>query len=108
MTLARCMGAWMLVAVAALGCDRAIEPYVPGEKPEQPDLSRIFPEGAERAAEKKPPPMGQGAARSAARRRAGGGAPPAAACAPAQPVSGTITLAPDRRVARFPPARSCS
>jgi len=42
----------MLVAAATFACDRAIEPYVPGEKPEQPDLSRIFPEGAERAAQK--------------------------------------------------------
>jgi len=52
----------MLVAVAALGCDRAVEPYVPGEKPEQPDLSRIFPEGAERAAENKAGAMGGAAA----------------------------------------------
>ena len=26
-----------------LGCDRNIAPYVPGEEPQQPDLSRIFP-----------------------------------------------------------------
>jgi hypothetical protein len=36
--------------MSAAACDRNIEPYVPGEKPEAPDLSRIFPEGAERAA----------------------------------------------------------
>ena len=91
--VARWLGVGMLIAVAGFGCDRATEPYVPGEKPEQPDLSRIFPEGAERAAEKKPPPMGQGAAGEPAA-APGGGAPPAAASS-GDPVSGTITLAPD-------------
>ncbi len=92
-SLVRWMGVGMLVAVAALGCDRAIEPYVPGEKPEQPDLSRIFPEGAERAAEKKPPPMGQGAAEAPP--GAPGAAASAAAASAGGPVSGTITLAPE-------------
>ena len=87
----------MLVAVAALGCDRAVEPYVPGEKPEQPDLSRIFPEGAERAAENKAGAMGGAAASgtpAAPGAMADRGQPPAAGAA-AAPVSGTITLAPD-------------
>ncbi len=92
MMLARWFYVGVLLAAAGLGCDRAIEPYVPGEKPEQPDLSRIFPEGAERAAEKKPAAMGQGAA-AAPPAAPGGGAPPAAESA-ATPVSGTITLAP--------------
>jgi hypothetical protein len=35
----------------AAGCDRGTEPYVPGEKAQPPDLSKIFPAGAERAAE---------------------------------------------------------
>jgi hypothetical protein len=90
------MAAWMLVAVVAVGCDRAVEPYVPGEKAEQPDLSRIFPEGAERAAEKKGAPMGGAAASGmpgATAAPAGRGAPPVAGGA-AAPVSGTITLAP--------------
>jgi len=37
---------WLLIAVVLLGiaaCDRNIEPYVPGEMPREPDLSRIFP-----------------------------------------------------------------
>lgn len=93
------VAAWMLVAVAAFGCDRAIEPYVPGEKPEQPDLSRIFPEGAERAAQKggdeKPgmpaAPGGMPAAPGAPTDRGG----PAVAGAEGAPLSGTITLAPD-------------
>jgi hypothetical protein len=39
--------------LALLGCDpfdRKVEPYDPNEPVVQPDLSRIFPEGAERAA----------------------------------------------------------
>ena len=69
-----------LVLAAALGlsllaCDRKLEPYDPNEKPEPPDLSKIFPEGAERAQEAEAqaqpampaaprgaPPMGAGAA----------------------------------------------
>jgi len=39
--------AWVAIA----GCDRNMEPFVPGEKPRQPDLSKIFPAGAERSAE---------------------------------------------------------
>lgn len=31
-------------------CDRRMEPYVEGEQPREPDLSRIFPAGAEQAA----------------------------------------------------------
>jgi cytochrome c-type biogenesis protein CcmH len=87
----------MLVAVAALGCDRAVEPYVPGEKPEQPDLSRIFPEGAQRAAENKAGAMGGSAASgtpAAPGAPADRGQPPTADAAAAT-VSGTITLAPD-------------
>jgi len=38
----------LLLAFAALpGCHRNVEPCVPGEEPSQPDLSRIFPAGAE-------------------------------------------------------------
>ena len=86
------IAAWMLLTVLAFACDRAVEPYVPGEKPEQPDLSRIFPEGAERAAQKggeaKP---GMPAAPGAPTDQ--GGAPVAGA--EGEPLRGTITLAPD-------------
>lgn len=41
----------LLALCGASGCDSNVERFVPGEKPEQPDLSRIFPPGAERAAE---------------------------------------------------------
>jgi hypothetical protein len=49
--------ALLLIALAAwFGCDRNVEPYVPGEEPREPDLSRIFPEGAEEAARSDAPP----------------------------------------------------
>jgi len=88
------------ICALALGCDRAVEPYVPGEEPSQPDLSRIFPEGAERATKEAPMP-GAGGARpgmpgaSANAAAAPPGAPSAAAAASgddAAPLSGTITL----------------
>jgi hypothetical protein len=76
----------------ASGCDRAMEPFVPGEKPEPPDLARIFPEGAERAAEQEANAGGQPGMRG------GRGAPPVAS-APATaeepaPIRGTVSLAP--------------
>ena len=45
-----------LAALLASGCDRAVEPYVPGERPEAPDLSRIFPEGAQQSPGGESPP----------------------------------------------------
>jgi cytochrome c-type biogenesis protein CcmH len=46
-------GIWLaLLLGAALGtsaCNRNVEPYDPDEKVERPDLSKIFPEGAERS-----------------------------------------------------------
>ena len=86
----------LLALALAFGCDRAVEPYVPGEKAEQPDLSRIFPEGAERATKEGPMP-GQGGARPGMAGAPPGGAsssPPAAAGDTAKPVGGTITLGP--------------
>jgi hypothetical protein len=103
-----------LVAALALslaGCDRAVEPYVPGEPVEQPDLARIFPEGAERSAQREATaqaddpaprgaaPMGAGGAPPAM--GAGGpppaapGAAPAAMASASAPIRGTITLAPE-------------
>jgi len=41
----------VLAVLATGGCDRRVEPFVPGEQPKTPDLTKIFPEGAERAAE---------------------------------------------------------
>lgn len=85
-----------LAIAAATGCDRAIEPFVPGEQPEQPDLSRIFPEGAERAS-KDGPMAGQAAAPAMPGGSQRGTPPPAAAASDgdAAPVTGTVTLAPE-------------
>lgn len=48
----------VVTGVLLLGCDRAIEPYVPGEKAEKPDLARIFPDASEPAREA--PPLSRG------------------------------------------------
>jgi hypothetical protein len=45
--LAACALALAACALALAACDRNVAPYVPGEEPRQPDLSRIFPAGAE-------------------------------------------------------------
>ena len=72
----------------ALACDRNIEPFVPGEEPREPDLSEIFPEGAERASRVQPGmPPAPGEAR---------GNVQAAQAVPsdAAPIRGTLRLAP--------------
>jgi len=74
----------LLLVIACLaysGCNRNMEPYVPGEEPKQPDLSRIFPE----AAEKREAPA---AAMPAAPGQVARGIPP-------QPIQGTIEVAPE-------------
>ncbi len=86
MTGRRIGGLAGILAALAVGlgaCDRRIEPYVPGEEPEEPDLSRIFPPGAQRAeqATGQVPPPGRGPR----------GAPPLAA-ERALPIAGTIAL----------------
>jgi len=51
----------LIVWAAVAGCDRNIEPFVLGEKPQKPDLSKIFPAGAEQSARGGAPaaaPMG--------------------------------------------------
>jgi len=74
----------LLGAVLALyGCDRNLEPYDPAEQPRQPDLSRIFPAGAERAERAQP---GLPAAPEAARG-------PEVAAESGAPIHGTIQLA---------------
>lgn len=92
---------WLLLLVlcGVAGCSRQcssqIEPFVPGEEPEQPDLSEIFPPGAERAAESasKAPEMGG---------RATGprGAPPVTSSQ--EPIRGTVSVAPEL-ADRIPP-----
>ena len=78
-----------LLAVAA--CNRKIEPFDPNEKPSEPDLSKIFPEGAESAEPAQPglpPPPGEsrGPAGEPSEIAAGGSA---------APITGTVELAPE-------------
>ncbi len=80
----RCV-APILAVVALLGCHRNVEPFVPGEEPRQPDLSKIFPAGAEQAARRTGPielPAAPGAGPQ--------GADP---WADAEPIRGVITVA---------------
>ncbi len=87
----------LLIIGVGLGCDRNIEPYDPDEKIEQPDLSKIFPEGATRAEEGTGMPGAPG-----------GGAPPPAPAATrgtdsdAAPLRGTIRLS-EELADRVPP-----
>lgn len=82
----------LLAAFASLAihCDRGIEPFDPNEEPVAPNLARIYPDGAKRAAG----PMGGGmpSARPAARPAA---APPAASPAGSgsgETISGVIEI----------------
>jgi hypothetical protein len=79
----------LLLAIAA--CDRNLEPFDPNEKPREPDLSKIFPEGAESAEPAQPglpPPPGESrGAPSAPSEVAAGGS--------AAPITGTVELAPE-------------
>jgi len=83
MRAARLLALGCLVFV--LACDRKVEPFVPGEKVEQPDLAKIFPPGAEQAkpmaapGEPPPPPMLE---------------PRGAAAASGAPIRGVVRLAP--------------
>ncbi len=75
--------AWVAAAVWVVGgCDRAIEPFDPSEQPRQPDLSRIFPAGAERAAPTADTPPAIESANSAS-----------AAASSEHPIRGTVTIA---------------
>jgi hypothetical protein len=88
--LVSALGALAFATGAAVGCDRGVEPFDPAEQPQQPDLSRIFPEGAERSA--RPAPMAAAPAPAAAGGATGSrGAPPVASSA--KPVQGTVTVA---------------
>jgi len=93
MRLAPCL---FLLLVIALGCDRKIEPYVPGEEPASPDLSRIFPRGAEQAKQEE-----EGATKTGARPSAAASGPMAGASPDESrergtlgpPIRGTVTIA---------------
>jgi hypothetical protein len=84
----RSLAALLLAVTFVLACDRNLEPFDPAEQPRQPDLSKIFPAGAEEAPagpdpslELPPPPGGRGA--------------PALAAESGEPIRGTLRLAPE-------------
>jgi hypothetical protein len=83
----------ILVLAALLGCHRNVEPYVPGEEPSQPDLSKIFPAGAEQ----------EGRRTGAVEMPAAPGARPRGAdpWADAEPIRGVVTVA-DELAGRVP------
>ena len=90
------MRRWLSILFAAAvlaGCDRNVEPFVPGEEPRAPDLSKIFPAGAAEAesprAQPGIPPLP---------REARGGAD---ATAQAAPILGTVSV-PDELRGRLP------
>lgn len=94
----------LALALCAAGCDRNIEPYDPDEPVAQPDLSKIFPEAAERTAEGAPGGVMGGPMAAPGGPQAGSGprgAAPAAASAGA-PLSGTVRLSPGLE-GRVPP-----
>jgi len=88
----------LLLLALGLGCDRKIEPYVPGEEPAAPDLSKIFPRGAEQAKQEE-----ESAAKTEGRASAAASNPLAAAAAGAAEergatgpsIRGTVTIAPE-------------
>lgn len=92
------------LALAALGCDRNVEPYVPGETAAPPDLRKIFPPGAEQSERQMAaaaggsegaPAESRGNMPPAAPPPAPGAAPAAEAAAETAPVSGVVRLAPE-------------
>jgi cytochrome c-type biogenesis protein CcmH len=85
MRIARQAGTALLIAaLACVACDRGVEPFDPNEKVQAPDLSKIFPPGAERAPQDGP--MGAGGAPPMP---APPGAPDAMAAAPGAAAAGS-------------------
>jgi hypothetical protein len=89
---ARLLLALVIAWAAISGCDRNMEPFVPGEEPRQPDLSKIFPAGAERSAEAGARTRSAGSQRGASPMGSGS----------SEAIRGTIALAEDLS-GRVPP-----
>lgn len=90
----------LALCLALPGCDRGVEPYDPDEQVEQPDLARIFPEGAQRVAERERGEAGAPMAGGPPSAAGGRGAPPVAA--DVAPIEGTLVLDPELE-GRVPP-----
>lgn len=80
----------LTLVVALAGCDRNIEPFT-DDAVEEPDLARIFPEGAEGERPPIMPPAGGGSGTGAAAR---GSSPPQARSNSGEAVRGVLKLAP--------------
>ena len=80
-----------------LGCDRNIAPFVPGETPREPDLSRIFPAPEETSPVAGAPGMAGGGA-------AGGGEPGGGMARPGNSAAGRPGAAIRGRVSLAEPA----
>jgi hypothetical protein len=83
---AACAAIGALLWLAA--CDRNIEPFDPAEQPRQPDLSRIFPAGAEGSGEPAQAPLEPPPA-------PGPRGAPALAAETGAPIRGTLRVAPE-------------
>lgn len=79
------LAAFVVAHLIALGCDRHVGPFDPNEQVVQPDLSKIFPAGEKEAASQNP-------GLPAPAPMPGPGGPPGGQ---AQPIAGTIRLAPE-------------
>jgi len=82
-----------LFLASCLGCDRNVEPFDPNEQPAEPDLSRIFPAGAEPeqvGPPGLPPPPGRGAPPLAAESRMADGPPIRGTVSVADPLAGRL------------------
>ena len=83
--------ALVVLSILCCACDRHVEPYDPNERVEQPDLSKIFPEGAERALARTPNAPPPSPAELAAAESAAPGASAEESAGP--PLAGTVELA---------------
>jgi cytochrome c-type biogenesis protein CcmH len=112
MRIARHAGTALLVAaLLGVACDRGVEPFDPNEKVAAPDLSKIFPPGAERAPQDGPMgaggsgppgmPAPPGVPAASAAPAAMGAAPEGAAGGAGAPIRGRIVVS-DALAARVP------
>jgi len=92
-----------VLLLALAGCDRNVEPFVPGEQPRPPDLARIFPEAGSGPGANAGPAAAGGMPMGART----GALPPAAdeaGAASGETIRGVVQLAPELESAVPPSA----
>ncbi len=94
--MSRCRALLLALPLALAACNRNVEPYDPNEQVEQPDLSKIFPAGAERAMARAPAEMPPAPGEEPGMPPAVAGMTDAANAGP--PLVGTIRLAAGAQV----------